>query len=86
MHHKERLALITKLHVDVDRDAVDGDVHEFLRRAQDLELAKAHVERRAGQCAVLLLDDDDVDGARQSCGVDVCVEGAHGRDDTDDLH
>ncbi len=71
---KVGLARLAQLHVQVALHAVDLDVDDALARAYHAQLAEAHVERRAAERAVLLLDDNGVDGARQRGRIDLIVE------------
>lgn len=48
--------------------------YHFLPRPEDSEFAKSYMKRRAGERSVGLLDDHDVDRARERCRVDLIVE------------
>ncbi|KFY17282.1 hypothetical protein V491_05043, partial [Pseudogymnoascus sp. VKM F-3775] len=70
LEDEEGFAPISQLHGIVLLCVVHTELDLLLRRPQQRELAETHVERRAGQRAVLLLDDNDVNCAAEGCWVD----------------
>lgn len=59
--------------------------HHFRSGTEYAELAEADMEGRARERAVRLFDDDDVDRAGESRGVDLVVEEAEIADDLSDI-
>lgn len=78
--NKESLTGVSDLHRQRGAHAIDNDLDSLFRRHQEFELAKAYVERRALERAVLAFDDDDVDCTGERRRVDVSSDVVDGRD------
>ena len=70
LEHEEGLPPLAKLHGIRLLDAIDLELDLLLVRAQERKLAEPHMEGRAGQGAVLLLNHDHVDGPAEGGGID----------------
>ena len=78
---EEGLASLAQFHGEVLLGAIDAELDLLLVGAEQAPLAEADVEGAAGETAVVLLDDDDVDRAGEGGGVDAVPRGAHAAGD-----
>lgn len=58
---RTNLSLVSELHAQVGGFVIDGDGDDLVTWTEELELAKAHMERRAAQLPIGIGHDDNVD-------------------------